>query len=597
MIKEEVIQITKKIVETYFCENDRNILKDYLSSAVSWIGTGETQNGFSYDQTYEKLIADVCETDDRKIKINDERFSALEITGKFCYVEAFLSLEITGSEEKSHIHQLRLTILYQKEEDGFKILRMHSSVPIQKEAENSVIDGTEAKIVSMVRQISSRESADLKHAKEQDPLTGIYNMEGFVEHAKTIIENHPDTSYALLKMGVRQLRNINKTFGYTTGDQILINIAKDLSKQLAEGEICGRIEKDNFAVLVVYRGAECMRERIKDLHKNLVSEDRFGHIREGISFSTGIYLMGTGNDEEIKVALDKALLAQQRASREKWKNNFVYYEEKMENDVAEKQALMERAERAMKQHDFKLYIQPQVDIMTGKAVAGEALARWIDQSGIVMMPGDFIPVFEETGFICQFDFYMLEVLCGYIRRWLDEGLEVLPVSINQSRLHLEESDYVDEFCSIVDKWQVPHQYLAFELTESAFIQHNEQVLGLAQRLHEEGFLLYIDDFGTGYASLNMLSLISADVLKVDKSLLDECKGKRGVVVLKKVIEMARDTQMMTIVEGIETKGQWEMLKRLGSDMGQGYYFYRPVPAEEFEKIIKIPSFVYEPDCI
>ena len=228
-------------------------------------------------------------------------------------------------------------------------------------------------------------------------------------------------------------------------------------------------------------------------------------------------------------------------------------------------------------------IQPQFSISCGKIVAGEALCRWKSRDGTFIPPDEFIPLFEEYGLICAFDFYMLKKLCEKMKAWMERGRIITPISINQSRLHIDKKDYIERFCKVVDHYGIPHSYIAFELTESAFVEQYEKMIRLAGELHRQGFQLAIDDFGTGFASLNLLSVVSADILKVDKSLLDSIHTKRGRTVLEKVIELAHQMEMTVICEGIEEETQLKELRELKCDIGQGYLMGRPIPAEAFEK--------------
>ena len=200
----------------------------------------------------------------------------------------------------------------------------------------------------------------------------------------------------------------------------------------------------------------------------------------------------------------------------------------------------------------------------------------------MLLPDQFIPMFEHNGFILEFDFYMLEVLCRQLRAWLDTGLEVKPISINQSRRHLCSEGYLERFCAMVDRYKVPHECIVFELTESAFVEFGGETMALARQLHQQGFLLAIDDFGTGYASLHSVSRMAADILKIDRSLLENFEtNPRSRVILQKVVEMARETQMISVCEGVETPEQKGYLKQLGCDWIQGFLYARPMPAQAF----------------
>lgn len=283
--------------------------------------------------------------------------------------------------------------------------------------------------------------------------------------------------------------------------------------------------------------------------------------------------------------LDKALIAQRSRNRVAG-NHLTYFENWMMDHKDAENRMLECASAAIENDAFELYIQPQFDIPTRQVVAGEALSRWNMNGDTPVSPGEYIPLFEEHGLIIRFDFYMLDKLCKEMRRWLDEGWELFPISINQSRLHTREEGYLDRFCRIVDSYGIPHRYLAFELTESAFVDQGEKMQVLADELHERGFLLAIDDFGTGYASLDFLSSVAADILKIDKILLQDFDcNPRLRVILEKVVELAHQMDMVVVCEGVETENQLEYLRQLECDIGQGFLIGRPIKAEEFQKLL------------
>lgn len=177
---------------------------------------------------------------------------------------------------------------------------------------------------------------------------------------------------------------------------------------------------------------------------------------------------------------------------------------------------------------------------------------------------------------------MLELVCRYMNKWMKEGKQLKPVSVNQSRADIEQDSFFEDFCSIVDRYEIPHEYLTFELTESAFIEEGNRIMKLARELHRKGFKLAIDDFGTGYASLNMLSVVSGDILKIDKSLL-ESDNRRTRVIFEKVIEMAHNMDMKVVCEGVETQEQRKFLCRLNCDIGQGFLAGKAMKVEDYGK--------------
>ena len=410
-------------------------------------------------------------------------------------------------------------------------------------------------------------------------------MTGFIHDTEEIFKKYPNDSYAIIKFGIKNFRYINRVHGYGTGDKVLQNIAKNLKKTCREGETCARIEKDIFALTYRFFTKDEMTYREEKVRMKLIDKRISKKINMDICFIAGIYLPQDIHHEHVIDMLDKALIAQQSVPRNMAGSQSVYYDDAMMNNMIQKNELLEAAIPAMHNDEYKLYIQPQFDIRTHRIISGEALCRWQKADGTLIPPNDFIPVFEEYGMIISFDFHMLELLCRQMKEWMDEGLELKPVSINQSRLHIEHETYLEDFCSTVDRYGIPHEDIAFELTESAFVEQQDEMLKLASNLHKRGFQLAIDDFGTGYASLNFLSVVSADILKIDKCLLDGIENnKRSRSIIEKTIELAHEIDMTVICEGIETEEQLEYLSRIGCDIGQGFLIGRPMESKQFEQM-------------
>ena len=419
-------------------------------------------------------------------------------------------------------------------------------------------------------------------AKNQDALTGIYNLEGFVQRAGELRCGPQQRQYALVKFGINNFRYINRVCGFDTGDAVLCSIAGSLKEFCRTCEACGRVEKDVFALLLAYKGKADLDQRMEKLRQRLLSPEIKRKIGAEISFTAGVYLPADLCAEPMKDMLDKAFIAMESCKGEARKNKLLYYDPAMNEQRFEEERLMRQAPEALEKGEFCLYLQPQLELAEETLAGAEALVRWQRPDGTVLLPDQFIPMFEHNGFILEFDFYMLEVLCRQLRAWLDTGLEVKPISINQSRRHLCSEGYLERFCAMVDRYKVPHECIVFELTESAFVEFGGETMALARQLHQQGFLLAIDDFGTGYASLHSVSRMAADILKIDRSLLENFEtNPRSRVILQKVVEMARETQMISVCEGVETPEQKGYLKQLGCDWIQGFLYARPMPAQAF----------------
>lgn len=584
-MKDDLKAVLQDLVDAYFVRRDYPVLMKMLAEDFTMIGTGAAEQGGYADMEY--YFGNELEIYDGSFTVTDLQTKISHVTPDVAVAEA----EMTVSSDPATgyvVHMpLRFTVVLRKEHSVWKIVHVHNSVPYGEQGNETYFNREVARQNYHLLETAAQSMAEERVAEARllDPLTGILNLEGFVERAHATLAECPDTRFALLKFNVNRFRYINQSYGYNFGDQILQEIAARLQSACGPKEVCGRIEKDNFALLMVFRGQEKLDLRMADLRQLLLG-GRYKDRLQSVTLTGGIYLLPVGapDREMVKDMLDKAMMAQQLVASSPGQSQYAYYSPKVDALQYRRTQLAELAPAAMKNGEFKLYIQPQVSLVTGRPVAGEALVRWAQPDGTMMLPGEFIPLFEQNDFILTFDFHMLEIVCRQMRAWIDAGVLLKPISINQSRSHLRYPDYLERFCDVVDKYEIPHNYIAFELTESAFIECNDLMLQVARELHQRGFLLDIDDFGTGYASLNLLGLVAADVLKIDRSLLvDFDTNPRSKIILRKVIEMARETKMTTICEGIETQAQADFLRELGCDMGQGFLFYRPMPAEQFEK--------------
>ncbi len=258
-------------------------------------------------------------------------------------------------------------------------------------------------------------------------------------------------------------------------------------------------------------------------------------------------------------------------------------------EVAE-QIIVSEMKKALETDQFQVYLQPKCEMDTGRIIGSEALVRWIHPSQGIISPGEFIPVFEKNGFISELDYYMLRSSCQIIQRWIKEGVQLHPISVNVSRTDLYNPDLLEQIKACVDEYGVPHDLIEFELTESAFVSDNMQLYNLARLLQENQFRVLMDDFGSGYSSLNSLREIPVDVLKIDLKFLPPSQDDtRGNVILQSIVEMAKRLGLDVIVEGVETTQQAEFLLSIGCRNAQGYYFYRPMPVSEYERCLNEPK--------
>lgn len=582
--KKGLEELTRKLAQEYFVHRNYVELVKYIDHRISWFGTGKNEVCCSLPAAL-RYIGQEEELYNGRMLISQEWYHATMVTEDMACVMA--SMDVEADPQSGYYFQipLRFSVIYTRHGGGWKVCHLHNSVPYHGQGEASYFDREGAKenysrMEALARSIAAEQ---IESTKIRDLLTGIQNTDGFVRTAQRLLrEAAAGTEYAVVRFGVDSFRYVNQTYGYAMGDELLRSIAEALEESCEPDETCARVDKDNFALLLKVRANLSAEAWMRRVEPELVEPRLQGQMKGRLSFSGGIYPVTEADGGDVKKMLDKAMLAQ-KWNGEAGHSGYLYFDQKTYEWESYCATLLEQAPQAMSRGAFELYIQPQIDLKTERIVAGEALVRWRQPDGTLIMPGDFIPLFEKSDLIIEFDFHMLELLCRRLRTWLDAGIEPLPVSINQSRRHISRPDYVERFCRTVDRYAIPHHLIVFELTESAFVEGSAAVIALTERLHGLGFQLAIDDFGTGYAALNLLKM-GADILKVDKSLLVDVELTRASrVILQKIIEMAKEMGMTVVCEGIEKRYQLDYLKSLHCDIGQGFYFSRPMPSESFER--------------
>ena len=245
-------------------------------------------------------------------------------------------------------------------------------------------------------------------------------------------------------------------------------------------------------------------------------------------------------------------------------------------------------ESALNSHQFQIYLQPQIDLQTKKIVSAEALVRWIHPTRGLIPPFQFIPVFENNGFITRLDLYVWEEAIKTIANWKKESKIAVPVAINLSRMDVEREGVIEALCELMKKYKLESEWIKTELTESICLENEEFILEQMNKLKKFGFKIAVDDFGSGYSSLHLLKSMPVDILKIDKSFLGMSSemGYQEEVILRDVIGMGKDLGLQIIMEGVETAEQSEFLEAIGCDIVQGYYYGKPMPIAAFEEELK-----------
>ncbi|MDE6731233.1 MAG: EAL domain-containing protein, partial [Oscillospiraceae bacterium] len=415
-----------------------------------------------------------------------------------------------------------------------------------------------------------------KYRATHDALTGIYNKEYFYEMTREEIAQNPSQEYCIVCTDVKNFKLVNDMFGIQTGDKLLLRIAGILRSLAGERWVYGRLTGDRFAL--------CVPEEEFDEEQMLRKIVRMAKLTEDTVFKVHIHIgVYKIEDKQLGISMmcDRANLAI-RTIKDSYQNIVAYYKENLRESKINEQKVISEFEEAIRGRQFAAYVQPQIAV-NGKIRGGEVLVRWIHPERGMIPPGEFIPIFEQTGFISRLDAYMWETACMRLQRWKNAGLTENYLSINISQKDFYLLDVYKTMTGLVEYYDIDPKNLHLEITETAVMNNPQTQLPLIAKLRNYGFLVEIDDFGSGYSSLNTLKDLQADILKIDMGFLSETAHQgRSKLILQMIIALAKALRMEVITEGVETQDQVNFLKTYGCDIFQGYYFAKPMPIMEFE---------------
>lgn len=420
-----------------------------------------------------------------------------------------------------------------------------------------------------------------------DPVTGGYTRARFELEAVKKIREAPPSSYAIISMNVEKFKLVNHLFGLEAADRMLKEIYDNILSCMEEGEILCRDYADTFTMLVNFRTREEILKHVEQFTRMINDFNKYREDRYYLRVSLGVFCIDNPF-LSIMDMQDRAALAR-KSDRPAMTGDLyrcVFYSDMERLEMVRIKDMENRMNEALENGDFHVVLQPKIALDSGRVAGAEALVRWKDREKGLISPGEFVPFFEVNGFINKLDLYVFEKVCALIRKWLDQGLTPVPVSINLSRAHLRDPDFLESYVQIRDWYGVPGEYLELELTESLADDNVGALADLVNRLHALGFRCSLDDFGSGYSSLKALKEINVDTIKLDSAFwaspnVDNAKERD---IIRAVVGLARELGMRTVSEGVETLAQVEFLREISCDMAQGYVFSRPVPPERFERL-------------
>ena len=382
-----------------------------------------------------------------------------------------------------------------------------------------------------------------------------------------------------MMLDINKFKMINKAYGYAVGDKILINIGNKLEEIFGKTALIARYSNDYFAVLFDY--SDNIYTAISKVI-NKIENIKISNITYNLTVSMGVYKIKE-KDKNISAVIDKAIVAHSESKENPYERYYIY-DDKLEKIVEEDEKIEGLMYNALMRREFKVYFQPKVFTDTETMYGAEALTRW-EHNGKIITPNKFIPLFEKNKFILKLDTYIFEEVCRNMRLWKEElGIEPI-ISINVSRDHFMDEHFLEKYYMIVAKYDINPNKIDLEITESVAFEEGVDIIEIMNRIKKLGFLVSIDDFGTGYSSLSMIQDMPIDIIKIDKSFIDRI-GQKKKNMVDYIIKIAKELNLMTIAEGVETKVKRDYLLENGCDIIQGYYYSKPLPIHEFEKYLK-----------
>ncbi len=415
-----------------------------------------------------------------------------------------------------------------------------------------------------------------RYRATHDKLTGLYNREYFYELVRSLLDENPRENYNIIVTDVKNFKIVNDVFGVEAGDRLLKSISGITENYGGKYCVYARISGDRFAVCIPRK--RFSEETLLQAYSSV--DGFFEDSNFKVHIHMGVYEIA---DRKLRVAVmcDRATLAL-KTIKDSYRSHVAYYDNDLRETFIGEHRVISDFEKAMSRGQFQLYIQPQISV-NGNIQGGEGLVRWIHPTDGLIPPDKFIHILEQTGLISRLDKYMWELACKELSRWSETGSKKCYISVNISPRDFYLLDVYDVITGLVEKYGISPSMLHLEITETAIMDNLESQLALIQRLRQYGFLVEIDDFGSGYSSLNMLKEIDADVLKLDMAFLRQTENtEKSRLIVEMIINLAKQLNMEVITEGVETREQVKFLAEYGCDIYQGYYFAKPMPAEQFK---------------
>lgn len=547
----------------------------------------------------------------RKVLIVDDEFIEREMLGAMLNDLYEIGYAGNGREALDMISSEKATIsliildIHMPELDGYSVLEAIRAdnemrrIPVivltsEKEAEVKSLQLGAADFITkpyempdVVRArvqhaIELAENTVIIHETERDELTGLFHKEFFFEYGKRLDMQNENMPMDAMVIDINRFHIVNELYGREYGNDVLKKIGDGIHDLVKEtGGLACRFDSNGFYIYIPHGHDlnKIISDGLDKINASLVDSN--------ISIRMGVF-EDDGNGLNMEQRFDRARLACNKL-RHSYTTCFDFYNEELHSKELHEERLINDMEKALAEKQFKVFYQPKYNITGDKPVlsSAEALIRWFHPEFGMVSPGEFIPLFEDNGLIQKLDRFVWTEAASQIKRWNDEYGIYLPVSVNVSRVDIFNPMLGCILTDLVNINGFTPEKLLLEITESAYTDSSQEIIDTVKGLRNNGFKIEMDDFGSGYSSLNMLTSLPIDALKLDmKFIRNICENKKDSRLVEIMIQIARLLEVPVIAEGVETKEQMELLKSIGCDIIQGYYFSKPLPPEEFCKLFR-----------
>ena len=422
--------------------------------------------------------------------------------------------------------------------------------------------------------IKLKEVSSLINIIKNDKLTGLYTKEYFFLRVEDILKQDPEGKYSIISTNIENFKVFNEVNGSKKGDEILTDIASFILKSVPQHVIVGRLNADKFLILMKTEDEKMLREHFLE-----TVDDNF----KEVYFKLGVYQIVDKN-MSVSAMVDRAVIACDSING-KFDSLVADFEEKLKDKLLRENSLIELMEDALVKREYKVFYQPKYDLKKNELKGSEALVRWLHDDKYIS-PSEFIPLFEQNGFINELDKYVLNEVFAFLKEQKENNVPLFPISVNISRVDILKADLINYLNSLIEKYQIEAKYVHLEITESAYTDNDKIIFSTIDELRKIGFVVEMDDFGSGYSSLSMFSQINIDYLKLDMYFIkNELENDDDANLVSFIIDFAHKKGIKVVAEGVETYQQVKKLNNFDCDLAQGYYFSKPLNRDDYLNLI------------